>query len=87
MKNDPKARLIALGPEVLADAFIELSRSNTEVRSLLDRLTDTPDDAIKRFKAKVSGLKRSRKFVMWRESSEMAAELHSLLHDLEASVK
>lgn len=87
MKNDPKARLIALGPEVLADAFIELSRSNTEVRNLLDRLTDTPDDAIKRFKAKVSGLKRSRKFVMWRESSEMAAELRSLLHDLEASVK
>lgn len=46
----------------------------------------TPKEDIKRFKAKLSGLKRSRRFIRWGESAGLARELKSLLQELQTGV-
>ena len=45
-----------------------------------------PADTVRRFKAKLSGLKRSRRFVRWGESAVRAGELQALLQDIQRSV-
>ncbi len=47
----------------------------------------TTKETLKRAKSKLSGLKRSRKFIPWRESSKFAQELEALLQDIKAGVK
>jgi len=46
----------------------------------------TPQENIKRFKAKMSALKRRRRFIGWGESAGFARELGTLLEDLRAGV-
>ena len=45
----------------------------------------TPNENIKRFKSKIAGLKRTRKFVRWGESAGLANYLIALLSDLKAA--
>ena len=45
----------------------------------------TPTENIKRFKSKVAGLKRARRFVRWGESAKLAQELIAILSDLKAA--
>jgi hypothetical protein len=46
----------------------------------------TPEENIKRFKAKLAGLRRRRRFIPWGESGTFAGELAALLEDLKAGV-
>lgn len=79
-------KLIALGPEKLADALLELGSRYDEADELVERMVATPGEKMKRFKAKLSGLKRARSFIDWREVGGFARKLQGLLVDLEESV-
>lgn len=78
-----RANLIAAGAEKLADALLALESHSEEATAAVDRLVATPDENIKRFKSQLSGLKRARRFVDWRGTSQLARKLSGLLVDLE----
>lgn len=82
-----RSRLIELGTETLADALVNLAEQNDAAQALVLRLTATPEEGVKRIKAKVAGLKRARSFVDWRGSAALRFKLSSLLQDLEAAVR
>ena len=52
----------------------------------VERLTSSPAECVKRFKAGLAGLKRSRRFYDWRAGDELCDKLLGLLKDLEAGV-
>jgi len=83
---DRKQRLLELGADRLADALLELANRDDAAEDLLERMIATPLENIKRFKAKLSGLKRSRRFIRWGESAGFARELLALLQDLQAGI-
>jgi hypothetical protein len=87
MGQDQRQRLIALGKEALADALLELAKRDGAADDLVKRMTATPAENLRRFKAKLAALKRSRRFVRWGESGALAANLRTLLQDLQAGVK
>lgn len=86
MNSDRKQRLMALGADRLADALLDLADRDDLVGDLVKRLIATPQENIKRFKAKLAGIKRSRRFIRWGESASFARELGALLADLQAGV-
>lgn len=86
MNSERKQRLLDLGEDRLADALLELASCNDAADDLVERMIATPQENIKRFKAKLAGLKRSRRFIGWGESSGFARELVALLQDLQAGV-
>ena len=86
MKLDQKQRLMDLGSETLAQALIDLAEHSDTAQAIIHRLTATPDEAAARFKKKLASLKRSRRFIDWREADHFALKLESLLDDLQASV-
>lgn len=86
MNSEQKQKLVALGAERLADALLELANRDDAADDLLERMIATPQENIKRFKAKLSGLKRTRRFIGWGESAGFAHELGALLEDLRAGV-
>jgi hypothetical protein len=51
---------------------------------VVERLISTPAANVQRFKNRLAGLKRSRRFITWRESSRFARKLEMLLQDLRA---
>jgi hypothetical protein len=86
MSNDRKQRLMALGAEVLADALLELACSHDAVDNLVESMIATPKENSKRFKAKLAGLRRRRRFIRWSESAAFARDLATLLKELKAGV-
>lgn len=86
MGSDRKQRLMELGADRLADAVLELANRDDAADDLVERMVATPQENSKRFKAKLSGLKRSRRFIRWGESAVFARELLALLQDLQAGV-
>ncbi len=80
-------KLIALGPWKLADALLEMAGNYDEVDELVERLVATPKEKVKRFKSKLNGLKRSSRFIDWRESGIFARELSGMLTGLEESIE
>ncbi|HPX61067.1 MAG TPA: hypothetical protein PLN25_04775 [Deltaproteobacteria bacterium] len=87
MNSERKQRLLELGEERLADALLELANSIDASDDLVERMIATPQENIKRFKAKLAELKRSRRFIGWGESARFARELGALLEDLRAAVE
>ena len=83
MSDERKNKLINLGTDVLADALLKLADNDVKADSLVERLTSDPSDIIKKFRRKISGLKRRTRFIHWRESIQFAAELDELLEDIE----
>jgi len=81
-----RERLTQVGPERLADALLELAARNDEVDDMVKRVTASPMENTRRFKAKLAGLKRARRFIDWRGASGFARELEDMLADLEAGV-
>ncbi len=86
MSSGRKKRLVELGSDRLADALLELASHNDTADDLVERMIATPQENIKRFKAKLAGLKRSCRFIGWGESAGFARELMALLEDLRAGV-
>ncbi len=81
-----REKLLALDPEQLADALLELAGFHDEADQLVEKLTATPKEKVKLFKAKLTGLKRARRFVDWREIGDFARKLEGMLAGLEESV-
>lgn len=86
MKNDRKQKLMDLGAENLADALLGLAELSGDADDLVERLIATPKENVQRFKKKLAGLKRSGRFIDWRNASGFARELAMLLQDLKAGV-
>lgn len=78
-----KEKLIKLGVEKLAESLIDIGKTHSEVRQLIDRLIATPNENLKRFKTKLSSLKKSDRFIDWKETDDFAFKLKDLLDDLE----
>ena len=87
MSTKIRNKLTALGPEKLADALLKMAAHHHEADELVERLVATPKEKVKRFKTKLTGLKRARRFIGWREVGGFARELSGLLADLEESVE
>lgn len=85
--GDKRDRLINLGPQILADALLDLGESDDDAAAVVDRLASTPAENRKRFKSKLSGLKRQRKFIDWRAASGFTRGLEAMLADLRAGVQ
>ncbi|NKB67714.1 MAG: hypothetical protein GKR89_11685 [Candidatus Latescibacteria bacterium] len=83
---DPVKRqnLMKLGAERLTDILLDLSGRNDEIAELVERLAATPEENIKRFKARLAGLKRAKRFIHRRESYVFARQLEDMLADLKA---
>lgn len=86
MNDKRRDRLIDLGAEALADALLELASRDGAADDMVERMIATPKENIQRFKAKLTSLKRSRRFIRWGESAGLARELENLLEDLRAGV-
>ena len=82
--TDRKQKLIDLGPEALADALLNLAVHSDEADDLIEQLIATPKENVQRFKKKLAGLKRSRRFIDWRGAAGFARELEMLLQDLKS---
>jgi len=87
MDKDRKQRLIGLGSEALADALQKLAGQDEAANDLVERMIATPKENRKRFKAKLSGLKRMRRFIRWGESAGFANELEAILEDLKTGIE
>lgn len=81
-----KKKLIELGAEPLAEGILELAVHTETAEDLIERMIATPKENIRRFKAKLAGLKRRRRFISWRESGAFAHKLERLLENLKAGV-
>jgi hypothetical protein len=86
MNDNRKQKLIELGPETLAEALLDLAIHSDEADDLIERLIAAPNENVQRFKKKLSGLKRSRRFIDWRGAAGFARELEMLLQDVKAGV-
>jgi len=73
-----KKRLLELGPESLVDALLQLAEHNDIADDMVERLIATPRENVKKFQAKMTGLKRSRRYIRWGESYEFSLELLQL---------
>jgi len=85
-EDSRRTKLIGLGPEALADALCDLAERFDAVDDLIERLIASPEENVKRFKRKLAGLKRSRRFIEWRGSFDFARELEAMLQYLKAGV-
>ena len=86
MGSDRKQKMIDLGSETLAEALLNLAVHSDEADDLIEQLIATPKENVQRFKKKLSGLKRSRRFIDWRGAASFARELEMLLHDIKSGV-
>lgn len=84
--DDRRKQLIDLGPEVLADALLQLAFHSKTAQTRIEQLLATPEEHVRRFKSKISGLKRRKRFIGWRESAGFAVELQMLLQGLREGV-
>ncbi len=87
MKDTIKERLLKCGPEALADALLELSSRNELAGEMVERMTSTPKDILRRLKSRLSGLRRGTNFVPYRFSGELAFKLDAILADIGAAVE
>ena len=86
MNKEKKIKLMDLDPEILAEALLDLAAHSEAADDLIERLISTSKENIQRFKKKLTSLKRSRRFIDWREVFEYSQELSMLLQDLKAGV-
>lgn len=84
MSESRRTRLINQGAETLADALLSLAETDDIAEQLVHRLTATPEEQAKRVKARIAGLKRSRRFIDWRGIGGFARDLDALVEDIRA---
>lgn len=84
-EEDKKKRLVELGPEALADALLELSERSDLADTVIERLSSTPDESLKRVKSRITGQMRATKFVDWRGVPGLVDKLREILSDIEAA--
>ncbi len=77
-----RERLVQVGAERIAEVLLNLAEQSDEAADVVERLLATPEENVKRFKRRLAGLKRGRKFVDWREAPNFARKLEGILADL-----
>ncbi|MCK4391923.1 hypothetical protein KAX17_03370 [Candidatus Bipolaricaulota bacterium] len=80
--DELRERLSKLGATKLANALAYLSLRTEGGTEYMEALLLTPEEAHKRFKAKLAGLKRRRKYIDWRAAPDFARELELILATL-----
>ena len=86
MSEDRRQNLIELGAAILADALMDLAVHSDIADDLIESLVSTAEENARRFRRKLAGLRRRKRFVGWRESSLLARELTMMLHGLRSSI-
>ncbi|MCP3849866.1 MAG: hypothetical protein GY694_06470 [Gammaproteobacteria bacterium] len=86
MKNSLFDKLCDLESETLAKALFQLAEHNKIAQDVVENLVATETENIKRFKSKITGLKRRSRFIDWRESSSFANDLSMLLQNLKEGI-
>jgi hypothetical protein len=86
MADFRKQKLIGLGTETLAEALLDLALHSDAADDLIEQLIATPKENVQRFKKKLAGLKRSRRYIERRGSFGFSQKLCMLLQDLKAGV-
>ncbi len=86
MKKDIYNKLCKLDSKILTEALFQLAEHNKTAQDVVDRLVATEAENIKRFKSKITGLKRRSRFIDWRESSSFANDLSMILQNLKAGI-
>lgn len=84
MKDERKKKLMQLGADSLSDALLDMAKSLDQVDDRVNQMVSTQEENIRAFKKKLSSLKRSTKFIDWRQSSDLADSLSQLLDELQA---
>jgi len=80
--DELRERLSKLGATKLANALAYLSLRTEGGTEYMEALLLTPEEAHKRFKAKLAGLKRRRKYIDWRAAPDFARELELIIATL-----
>lgn len=81
-----RKQLLKLHKERLVDALLDLAMHSDKAYSVAERLASPSKDNVKRFKQKLAGLKRGRRFIDYNESYNFSTELSAMLDDLTAGV-
>lgn len=84
MAKSQKQRLMACDDATLAEALLVLSARSAETAAMVERLIATPDEQQAGVKKKLASLKRSKRFIDWREVGEFADSLQLLLDGFKA---
>jgi len=84
--DELRKRLSELGATRLADALAYLSSRTEGGTEYVEALLLTPEEDTKRFKSKLAGLKRRRKYIGWQAVPDFARELELILATLRESV-
>ncbi len=82
MKDTKKQRLMDLGAEKLADTLMELADQSSLVKERMVQLIATPKERLRSFKTKLSGIKRSKRFVDWHKMQAFTMKIDTMLQDL-----
>jgi hypothetical protein len=85
-RSEMRKRLIQVGAERMAGVLLNLAERIDEASDVVERLLATPEENVKRFKRRLAGLKRGRKFVDWREVPNFVRKLEGILADLREGV-
>jgi len=84
--DELREKLSKLGATRLADALAYLSSRTEGGTEYVEALLLTSEEAKKRFKSKLAGLKRRRKYIDWRAAPDFARELELILATLHEGV-
>ncbi len=85
-RDELRERLAKLEPTRLANALVYLAYKTKEGIDFVEAMLLPQEEAVKRFKSRLTGLKRRRKFIDWRGAPEFALELELLVASLRESV-
>lgn len=86
MNSEYKEKLIQIGAEKLAESLLELSVYSEQAEELIERLVAAPEENVKRFRRKLAGIKRSKKFYHRSNADTLARKLEWILAELKAGV-
>jgi len=81
-----REQLTSLGASRLADALIYISSHTKGGTEYMEALLLTPEEAERRFKSRLTGLKRRRKYIDWRGVLDFALELKLIVAILREGV-
>lgn len=87
MDDDRKKKLVDLGAEPLAYALLTLAETSEEAEEQIEQLLATPKEKVRRYKRKLAGLKRSKRFYGYWEAIRFARELSLLLRSIQIGAK
>lgn len=80
-KLEPE-RLLALGAEKLTELLMELADRDSGIEKRLAMLTATNSEAIKKVRAQISGLKRTKRFYDWKSIGKLREKIELALQSL-----